>query len=200
MSLHFMIRSKPAATAGPGPALISRIWTIGHSTRSLDDFISLLEANGIKLVADVRLLPGSKRYPQFNKDALGQSLSERAIRYEHFPELGGRRKPKPASHNTAWRNESFRGYADYMETAEFGQGVNRLVDLAEGIGPAAIMCAEAVWWRCHRALISDYLKSRGVEVTHIVDADKTSAHPFTSAARMVDGALSYESDDIAKAS
>ena len=93
-----------------------RIWTIGHSTRPIDDFISLLKQNGIKLLADVRTLPGSKRYPQFNKEALAESLNARGIRYEHFPELGGRRKPKADSRNTAWRNASFRGYADYMET------------------------------------------------------------------------------------
>src|SRR5881394_852408 len=96
-----------------------RIWTIGHSTRSTDTFISLLKANGIKLLADVRSLPGSKRYPQFNKEKLSDSLGKAGMRYEHFPELGGRRKAKPDSKNTAWRNESFRGYADYMETEDF---------------------------------------------------------------------------------
>jgi uncharacterized protein (DUF488 family) len=171
--------------------VISRIWTIGHSTRKLDNFISLLNENGIKLLVDVRSLPGSKRYPQFNKEALADSLGKVGIRYEHFPELGGRRKPKPDSHNTAWRNESFRGYADHMETEEFRKGIERLVDLANEVGPTAIMCAEAVWWRCHRSLISDFLKARGVEVIHIVDATKTESHPFTSAARIVDGSLTY---------
>jgi uncharacterized protein (DUF488 family) len=168
-----------------------RIWTIGHSTREIDDFISMLKANGIKLVADVRSLPGSTRYPQFNKEALAGSLGRAGIRYEHFPELGGRRKAKANSHNTAWRNASFRGYADYMETNEFHKGVERLLGLATKTGPAAILCAEAIWWRCHRALISDYLKSRGVEVIHILDKDKTEPHPFTSAASLVDGRLSY---------
>ncbi len=171
--------------------MIRRIWTIGHSTRKIDHFISLLEENGIKLVVDVRSLPGSKRYPQFNKEALADSLGQHGIRYEHFPELGGRRKPSPDSRNTAWRNASFRGYADYMETGEFHKGIDRLVDLTSEVGPAAIMCAEAVWWRCHRALISDYLKARGIEVIHIVDSNKTEPHPFTSAARMVNGELSY---------
>jgi uncharacterized protein (DUF488 family) len=168
-----------------------RIWTIGHSTRKIDIFISLLEENEIKLVADVRMFPGSKRYPQFNKEELATSLKKHGIRYEHFPELGGRRKTKPDSKNTAWRNASFRGYADYMETQDFRKGVERLVGLACEIGPAAIMCAEAVWWRCHRALISDFLKARGIEVTHIVDAKKAEPHPFTSAARIVNGELSY---------
>jgi uncharacterized protein (DUF488 family) len=173
--------------------LISQIWTIGHSTRDIDDFIAALKANEIELVADVRMLPGSKRYPQFNKESLADSLQKVGIRYEHFRELGGRRKPKANSRNTAWRNAAFRGYADYMETDEFGKGANRLVCLAQERGPTAIMCAEAVWWRCHRALISDFLKARGVNVTHIIDVKKTEPHPFTSAARMIDGALSYKS-------
>src|SRR5437870_10980678 len=173
---------------------ISRIWTIGHSTRNIDNFNSLLEENGIKLLADVRSLPGSKRYPQFNQEKLSDSLGKAGVRYEHFPELGGRRKAKPDSKNRAWRNESFRGYADYMETEEFNKGVKRLLDLAADAGPAAIMCAEAVWWRCHRALISDYLKARDSEVMHIMDANKTEPHPYTSAARIVDGKLSYGAD------
>jgi uncharacterized protein (DUF488 family) len=176
--------------------MISRIWTIGHSTRTIDIFISLLEENGIKLVADVRSLPGSRRYPQFNKETLVKSLSEAGIRYEHFPELGGRRKAKKDSHNTAWRNASFRGYADHMETEEFRTGVERLLDLANKLGPTAIMCAEAVWWRCHRALISDHLKTRGVGVVHIVDANKQELHPYTSVARIVGGTLSYASNRI----
>ena len=176
--------------------MIAQIWTIGHSTREIDKFISALEANAIKLIADVRLLPGSKRYPQFNRESLAKSLSERGIGYEHFPELGGRRKPKPDSRNTAWRNEAFRGYADHMETEGFREGVNRLVDLANKVGPSALMCAEAVWWRCHRALISDFLKARGIELTHILDVKKTEPHPFTSAARIVNAELSYASEDV----
>jgi uncharacterized protein (DUF488 family) len=181
-----------------------RIWTIGHSTRKIDIFLSLLKENGIKLVADVRMYPGSKRYPQFGREPFAKSLSEAGIGYEHFPELGGRRKAKPDSKNTAWRNEMFRGYADYMETESFRKGVEGLVDLAEKSGPTAlpasstrsvagvaIMCAEAVWWRCHRSLISDYLKARGVEVLHILDLNKVQPHPFTSAARIVNGELSY---------
>jgi uncharacterized protein (DUF488 family) len=172
-----------------------RIWTIGHSTRTIDKFISLLEEHGIKLLADVRLLPGSKRYPQFNKETLADSLGKVGICYEHFPELGGRRKPREDSPNTAWRNESFRGYADYMETEEFGEGVKRLLDLAADAGPTAIMCAEAVWWRCHRSLISDYLKARGIEVMHILDANKAELHPYTSAAQIANGKLSYATND-----
>jgi uncharacterized protein (DUF488 family) len=169
-----------------------RISTIGHSTRDIDIFLSLLEENGIKLLVDVRSLPGSKRYPQFNREALAESLNAHGIRYEHFPELGGRRKPEPDSRNTAWRNASFRGYADHMETEEFHKGVERLLDLTGEAGPTAVMCAEAVWWRCHRSLISDYLKSRGIAVMHILDTNKTEPHLFTSAARIVKGQLNYE--------
>ncbi len=190
-----------------------RIWTIGHSTRTIDDFISLLKENEINLLADVRAWPGSKRYPQFNKEALAESLSAQGIRYEHFPELGGKRKSKPDSRNTAWRNASFRGYADYMETEQFQKGVERLLAFArsDGLGSRrnerdggeavtpcaiAIMCAEAVWWRCHRSLIADYLKARGVEVLHILGANKVDPHPYTSAARIVNGELSYEVESL----
>ncbi len=172
----------------------TRIWTIGHSTRGIADFIALLEENGIRLLADVRLLPGSKRYPHFDEEALAQSLGERGIRYEHFRELGGRRKPRPDSQNTAWRNDAFRGYADYMESDAFRAAIERLLHLAASTGPAALMCAEAVWWRCHRGLVSDYLKARSLEVTHILAPGKTDPHPFTSAARLIDGQLSYAAE------
>jgi uncharacterized protein (DUF488 family) len=168
-----------------------RIWTIGHSTRMIDEFISLLKENEIKLLADVRAWPGSKRYPQFNKEALAESLSAHGIRYEHFPELGGKRKSKPDSRNTAWRNASFRGYADYMETEEFHKGIDRLLNVAAETGAIAIMCAEAVWWRCHRSLIADYLKAQGVEMLNILGAKIVEPHPYTSAARIVNGELSY---------
>ena len=192
-----------------------RIWTIGHSTRTIDEFISLLKENKINLLADVRTWPGSKRYPHFNKDALAKSLSEQGIRYEHFPELGGKRKSKPDSRNTAWRNASFRGYADYMETEQFQNGIERLLNIAgqgaatwavaekrydgsEAVTPCAIaiMCAEAVWWRCHRSLIADCLKARGVEVLHVLGANKVDPHPYTPAARIVNGELSYAADSL----
>ena len=173
---------------------MTKVWTIGHSTRKIDIFISLLRENGIKLVADVRMYPGSKRYPQFNKEALAGSLDAHGIRYEHFPELGGKRKSKPDSRNTAWRNASFRGYADYMETEQFQRGIERLLHFAVELGPTAIMCAEAVWWRCHRSLIADYLKARGVKMLHILGANKVEPHPYTPAARIVNGELSYEAE------
>ncbi len=167
------------------------IWTIGHSTRTAQEFVAALQAHGIKVVVDVRLLPGSRRYPHFDADALSAELTKHGIGYEHFRELGGRRKPRPDSQNTAWRNDAFRGYADYMETEEFHGGIERLVSVASASGPAALMCAEAVWWRCHRGLVADYLKVRGFEVLHILSDKKADAHPFTSAARVVDGTLSY---------
>jgi uncharacterized protein (DUF488 family) len=173
-----------------------RFWTVGHSTRTIDEFISLLKENEIKLLVDVRAWPGSKRYPQFNKDALAESLNAHGIRYEHFPELGGKRKSKADSRNTAWRNASFRGYADYMETEQFQKGIERLLDFAPDAGPTAIMCAEAVWWRCHRSLIADYLKARGVEVLHILGANKVEPHPYTPAARIVNGKLSYSQESL----
>ena len=169
---------------------MTKIWTIGHSIRTIEEFIDALQANGIKLVADVRLLPGSKRYPQFNKEELARSLREDGIGYEHFPELGGRRKARKDSRNSAWHNESFRGYADHMETVEFANGMARLQQMADRDG-TAMMCAEAVWWKCHRSLIADYLKAHGVTVIHIIDASKAEPHPFTSAARIVAGKLSY---------
>ena len=168
----------------------STIWTIGHSTHPIGDFIATLQSHRIATLADVRHFPGSRRHPHFGREALAASLGAAGIRYIHFPELGGRRKPDPASANTAWRNESFRAYADYMETAPFAAGIARLLEAARE-SRTAIMCAEAVWWRCHRSLVSDHLKAAGVEVLHIIDAKKTEPHPYTSAARIVNGALTY---------
>ena len=166
------------------------LWTIGHSTLSIEDFINKLKSFEIHLLADVRSFPGSRRYPHFNRKQLDASLAGADIRYEHFSELGGRRRARPDSLNIAWRNESFRGYADYMESDEFRKGIDRLLDLAT-TGRTAIMCSEAVWWRCHRSLISDYLKVKGIEVNHIMAIGKAEPHPFTSAARIVNGELSY---------
>ena len=168
----------------------AELWSIGHSTRAIEEFIGAVESFEIKVIADVRSFPGSRRYPQFNKENLGASLAEAEIKYFHFPELGGRRRARTDSLNVAWRNEGIRGYADYMETDDFREGMARLVTVADSYR-TAIMCAEAVWWRCHRSLISDYLKAKGVEVTHIMAPGKSEAHPFTSAARIVNGELSY---------
>jgi uncharacterized protein (DUF488 family) len=167
------------------------VWTIGHSTRTLADFLDALRSQRIQGLADVRALPGSRRYPHFNGEALAPALDRKGISYEHFPDLGGRRKPRSDSRNFAWRNAAFRGYADHMGTPEFARAMCRLTTLARG-QRTVIMCAESVWWRCHRSLIADLLKTWGWTVIHIVDAKKTQSHPFTSAARLVDGVLSYE--------
>lgn len=166
------------------------LWTVGHSTLAVEDFIQRLRSFEIQLLVDVRSHPGSRRYPHFNRESLNVSLTEIGIEYLHCPELGGRRRARPDSLNVAWRNESFRGYADYMETKEFQKGIERLLAHADET-PTAIMCSEAVWWRCHRSLISDYLKAQGIEVMHIMGAGKSEPHPFTSAAQIVEGKLSY---------
>jgi uncharacterized protein (DUF488 family) len=166
------------------------LWTIGHSTHTLEAFVGILRAHRIEILADVRLLPGSRRYPHFNREALSKSLAGLGITYQHFPDLGGRRKPRPDSPNTAWRNESFRGYADHLESNEFQQAAVALKSIAIG-KRTAIMCAEAVWWQCHRAIISDWLKVRGVEVLHILSENKVEPHPYTSAAQIIGGQLSY---------
>ena len=173
----------------PVPADLS-VWTIGHSTRPIDEFVSALQSFSIGALVDVRTYPGSRRYPQFNKPNLAASLAEVEIDYRHAPELGGRRRAKPDSINMAWRNEMFRGYADHMESEEFRDGIEGLLTLARE-RRTAIMCAEAVWWKCHRSLIADYLKAKGVKVLHIAGEEKAAEHPFTSAARIVNGELSY---------
>jgi uncharacterized protein (DUF488 family) len=166
------------------------IWTIGHSTRSLEELVGLLRGERIELLADVRRYPASRMHPHFNAEALARSLIAAGLRYEGYPELGGRRSARPGSTNTRWRNASFRGYADYMETPDFDAALERLMgDAAKA--RTAIMCAEAPWWRCHRALIADALKARGVEVLHIMGEARPVAHPYTSAASVVDGKLYY---------
>jgi uncharacterized protein (DUF488 family) len=173
------------------------VWTIGHSTRPLAEFLELLTANEIEAIADVRRFAASRKYPHFNADALRDSLSGIGVEYVPLPELGGRRRPRPDSRNTVWRSESFRGYADYMETEEFRAGIDRLLDLA-GRKRTAVMCAEAVWWRCHRSLIADYVKARGISVRHIISGTKTDDHPFTSAARVEHGVLTYAPEEAAR--
>lgn len=166
------------------------IYTIGHSNREIDEFIALLNNNKIDVLIDVRKLPGSTKYPHFNQEELSLSLGSVDILYIHLKELGGRRKPDKDSVNTIWKNKSFQAYADYMATAEFLKGMDRLLDYAKK-KRVAIMCSEAVWWRCHRALIADYLKSIGVDVYHVMNATSNQPHPFTSAARIRDGKLFY---------
>jgi len=166
------------------------VWTVGHSTRGGEEFVQILKAHEVEVLVDVRSFPGSRRYPQFNRAALSESLAKDGIEYRHEPRLGGRRKPRADSHNTAWRNPQFRGYADHMESEEFRNGVEELLELPSE-ARVAVMCAEAVWWRCHRSLLADYLKANGHTVIHILDEKKTEEHPYTPAARLVDGQLSY---------
>jgi uncharacterized protein (DUF488 family) len=166
------------------------IWTIGHSTSPLEEFIGLLRGERIGLLSDVRRYPASRMHPHFNAETLARSLTAADMRYGAYSELGGRRSAQPASTNTRWRNASFRGYADYMETPAFEAALARLMaDAADA--RTAIMCAEAPWWRCHRALIADALKARGVEVLHIMGGNDPIVHPYTSAASVVDGKLYY---------
>lgn len=167
-----------------------KVWTVGHSTHSAEKFREILLAQAIETLVDVRTFPGSRRYPQFNRSALSASLAGIGIAYQHQPRLGGRRTARKDSQNTAWQNSSFRGYADHMETDEFKTGIKELLELSDR-SRTAIMCAEAVWWRCHRSLIADYLKAAGHTVIHILSEKKTEEHPFTAAARIVDGELSY---------
>ncbi|MDR3388776.1 MAG: DUF488 domain-containing protein [Rudaea sp.] len=166
------------------------IWTIGHSTRPLEEFLDLLNEYRIGAVADVRRFPGSRRHPYFARDALAESLPALGVEYQWLPQLGGRRKARADSPNSAWRNAAFRGYADYLASAEFAQGLEDLLALAAR-RRTVIMCAEAVWWRCHRALIADVLCVRGIEVVHILDAGHSAVHPMTAPARVVAGKLTY---------
>jgi uncharacterized protein (DUF488 family) len=166
------------------------IWTIGHSTHPIEKFIAMLKSFDIQLLADIRSLPGSKRYPHFNSDELSAILTENKIGYIHLKELGGRRKPRTDSQNTAWRVDAFRGYADYMETDEFRKTVTQLQALAMK-QRVAYMCAEAVWWRCHRSLVSDYFKHAGWTVMHIMDAGKAEEHPYTAPATIEGHKLVY---------
>ena len=144
---------------------LQRIHTIGHSTRELEEFAQLLTDNGVSRLVDIRRYPGSKRYPHFSRESLSRSLPQREIEYLHLEDLGGRRRPDPASPHVALRNDQFRAYADHMATPEFTAAIARLLDSNL---PTAIMCAEAVPWRCHRNMVSDYLVANGIEVVHIM--------------------------------
>lgn len=169
----------------------NKIWTIGHSNKTFPEFLEMLQAYEIKMLADVRRYPGSAKYPHFNQETLGRELKKYSIGYKHFPELGGRRKALPDSKNTIWRNEAFKGYADYMETEAFKAELSNFIAAASK-APTAIMCSEVLWWRCHRSLISDLLKTMDFKVLHIMSPTKIQEHPFTKAARIIEGKLSYK--------
>jgi uncharacterized protein (DUF488 family) len=161
------------------------ILTIGHSTHPIEEFLALVEAHGVQQIVDIRTIPKSRRNPQFNSDELAQSLATREIGYVHLPALGGLRHARHDSINTAWRNDSFRGYADYMQSPEFDHGVHALIALSQDRA-TAIMCAESVPWRCHRSLVADALLARGVAVEHIMSKTSRKPHSYTPFVR-IDG-------------
>jgi uncharacterized protein (DUF488 family) len=169
---------------------VEPIFTVGHSTRSAEEFVALLKAHRIQLLVDVRTVPRSRHNPQFNRDTLPETLRGANIEYLHLGELGGLRKTRADSTNTGWRNLSFRGFADYMETPEFETGLARLMEVAE-TRRAAIMCAEAVPWRCHRSLIGDALVARGAEVFELSSAARAQPHRMTPFARVQGTRVSY---------
>jgi uncharacterized protein (DUF488 family) len=172
------------------------LFTIGHSTRPLADFIAALKAHGIARLVDIRTIPRSRHNPQFEQDALAAALPEAGIAYEHRQGLGGLRKPRPDSPNAGWRNSGFRGYADYMQTPAFATEIERLVaDAARE--PVAIMCAEAVPWRCHRSLVADAAAVRGVVVEHIMDAGTARPHKLTPFAHVEGGRITYPPEQAA---
>ncbi|MGN6342473.1 MAG: DUF488 domain-containing protein [Ginsengibacter sp.] len=169
------------------------IYTIGHSTHMLEEFIAMLKSFNIELLADIRSFPGSRKFPHFNKENLPASLAENNIEYIHLKNLGGRRKVNPDSCNTGWRVAAFRGYADYMETESFKKAIHELEQIAS-TKRVAYMCAEAVWWRCHRSLVSDYLKNEGWTVLHIMGVGKSTEHPYTAPAKIMNGKLNYSKE------
>lgn len=171
------------------------IYSIGHSTRTLAEFIGMLQSFNIKTLVDIRQYPGSRKYPHFNKENLETEMARRSIKYIHLKELGGRRKVVQNSKNTRWHHASFRGYADYMETTEFKKAIIRLETIALH-NSTAYMCSEAVWWRCHRSMVSDFLKVQGWTVLHITATEKAKEHSYTSAARISDNHLFYSDENL----
>ena len=166
------------------------LWTIGHSIRAWDEFAAMLLAAHIEVLVDVRRFAGSRRNPQFSGQVMGVALAESDIAYVPMPELGGRRPARADSPNVAWRNAGFRGYADYMQTPDYRAARERLAELARE-ERVAVMCAEAMWWQCHRSLIADDFKAAGWEVIHLLSPGREQEHPYTSAARLVEGRLDY---------
>ena len=163
-------------------AVRSDFWTIGHATRALDEILALLAEHHIEQLVDVRTIPRSRHNPQFNRETFAEALGAAGLAYVHMPGLGGLRRPRPDSTNTGWRNPRVRGYADHLETRDFEQNLLALIGLARR--PTAIMCAEAVPWRCHRSLIADALAARGLRVTHVLGARRSSEHVLTPWARV----------------
>lgn len=174
---------------------VNTIYTIGHSTHSLAEFLEMLHSFNIKILVDIRSLPGSRKFPQFNKEELEISMKEAGIQYIHQSDLGGRRKVKKDSKNTRWHNDSFKAYADYMETEAFEKGILKLEQTALE-KTTAYMCSEAVWWRCHRSMVSDYLKAKGWLVLHIMAIGKAQEHRYTAPARIIDNKVIYTEETL----
>ncbi|MFT3885269.1 MAG: DUF488 domain-containing protein [Flavobacteriales bacterium] len=161
----------------------------------MEDFILMLRSFSIRTLVDIRRFPGSAKHPQFNREHLQMALQAAGIGYVHLEELGGRRKAEKNSKNSRWRNSSFRGYADHMGTEGFQHAVQELERIGEA-GPTAYMCSEAVWWRCHRSMVSDHLKAQGWTVLHIMVTGKAEEHPYTAPARIVSGRVLYSDEDL----
>lgn len=170
------------------------VFTIGHSTRPIDEFLDLLRTHAIRQLLDIRTIPRSRRNPQFNTDSLVASLAAAGIHYVHMKDLGGLRHPKRDSINLGWRNASFRGYADYMQTQAFGEALDRAIHLAEKTSPTVLMCAEAVPWRCHRSLVADALIVRGIRVLEIISAAEPKEHALTPFAHVRGTRITYPAD------
>jgi uncharacterized protein (DUF488 family) len=183
-------RAKDPGATNAGAKNLLTIFTIGHSTRPIGEFIELLQSHGVAQILDIRTIPKSRRNPQFNTDTLAASLRDAGIGYAHLKALGGLRHARPDSINLGWRNASFRGYADYMQTPEFSAGLDRAIDLARE-RPTALMCAEAVPWRCHRSLVSDALILRGIRVLEIISAATPKEHTLTPFARVEGTHITY---------
>ncbi|HOE95469.1 MAG TPA: DUF488 domain-containing protein [Candidatus Sumerlaeota bacterium] len=169
------------------------VYTVGHSTQSLEEFVRLLRAHGVRRVVDIRTVPRSRHNPQFNRETLRRALNNRRLHYRHLKGLGGLRHARAGSPNAGWRNASFRGFADYMQTEEFEAALGQLMELAEE-EPTAIMCAEAVPWRCHRSLVADALIVRGAAVRHLHSPTKAAPHTLTPFARVRGGRITYPAE------
>lgn len=171
-------------------ACMATVWTIGHSTRTADEFVAVLAAHGIEAIADVRRFPGSRRHPQFGSDALAQRLAAEGMDYAWLARLGGRRRGAVMPEHLGWRSASFRAYAGHTWSEEFAEGLEELLHLASA-RRTAMMCSEVLWWRCHRALVADVLRFLGIEVIHLVSTEPGKPHPYTSPACVTGGELTY---------
>ena len=176
----------PRDTAVPGPLVL----TLGHSSRTLAELLALLAAHDVARLVDIRRYPGSRRHPHFSRAQLQPAIEAAGLEYRHAPQLGGHRSARPDSVNTAWEEDAFRGYADHMQSDEFARALTHLLNLARE-RRTAVMCAEARWEGCHRSLLSDRLRAEGVDVRHVIDVGPPVVHPWTPAARLVDGRLDY---------